>query len=126
MTKAYSADLRQRVLADSDQGMTTAQLAAKYTVSPAWARRLKQPRRETGELEPRTGRPGPARHLAGAGDEALAALVQAQPDLSAAEYRDRLGVACSPLTVWRALRLLGLTFGKGVEHDSAPSQAGGD
>ena len=56
----YSMDLRERVLADSDAGLTTAQVAAKFTVSPAWVRRLKQRRRQTGETAPRAGRHGPA------------------------------------------------------------------
>jgi transposase len=109
--KAYSMDVRQRVLADCDGGLATSQVAAKYTVSPAWVRRLKQRRRETGELAPRKGRPGPAPKLA-AHHGRLRELVERQPDLSAAEYRDLLGAACCALTVWRALRRLGLTFKK--------------
>jgi transposase len=62
--KAYSMDLRRRVLADCDDGMPTSAVATKYKVSTAWVRRLKQRRRETGEVEPRQGRPGPAPMLA--------------------------------------------------------------
>jgi transposase len=109
--KAYSMDLRQRVLADCDRGMGTSAVAAKYTVSTAWVRRLKQRRRQTGEVEPRKGRPGPKPKLA-AHHGRLRELVSQQPDLSAGEYRDRLGVGCCALTVWRALRRLGLTFKK--------------
>ena len=36
-----SMDLRQRVLADRDAGMSTAAVAAKFTVSTAWARPLR-------------------------------------------------------------------------------------
>jgi|SRR5579871_2014365 len=110
--KAYSMDLRQRVLADCDKGTATSAVAAKFSVSPAWVRRLKQRRRQAGEVGPRKGRPGPARTLAGAGDAALAELARREPDLSAAEYRDRLGLAASAVTAWRALRRLGLTFKK--------------
>ena len=53
--KAYSADLRQRVLADCDAGLGTKAVAEKYRVSPAIVRRWKQRRRETGELHPRRG-----------------------------------------------------------------------
>jgi transposase len=109
--KAYSMDLRRRVLADCDDGMPTSAVATKYKVSTAWVRRLKQRRRETGEVEPRQGRPGPAPMLAPHHDR-LRDLVARQPDLSAEEYRDRLGLACCALTVWRALRRLGLTFKK--------------
>jgi transposase len=70
-----------------------------------------QRRRETGEIQPRKGQPGPRPKLAPHQDR-LRQVVHAQPDLSAAEYRDRLGLPCSVLTVWRALRRLGLTFKK--------------
>lgn len=107
----YSMDLRTRVLADCDAGMRTSAVAQKYTVSTAWVRRLKQRRRQTGEIQPRRGRPGPRPKLIPHEDR-LRDLVHAEPDLSAAEYRDRLGFACSVLTVWRALRRMGLTFKK--------------
>ena len=112
--RAYSMDLRVRVLADCDGGLGTAAVARKYAVSPAWVRRLKQRRRETGEVQPRRARPGPKPALAAgaAGGGRLAELAGAAPDLSAAEYRDRLGLTCHPTTVWRALRRLGLTFKK--------------
>src|SRR5215470_1488943 len=98
--RAYSMDLRQRVLAECDKGMATTQVATKYTVSPAWVRRLKQRRCETGQVEPRKGRPGPRPVLASQHDR-LRQAVAAQPDLTAREYRDRLGLACCVNTVWR-------------------------
>ena len=107
----YSVDLRRRVLADCDAGLGTRAVAAKYTVSPSWVRKLKQQRRETGSIEPRTATPGPAPALAPHADR-LRGLVRDHPGLTAAEYRDRLGVRVSPLTVWRMLRRLGLTFKK--------------
>ena len=49
---AYSMDLRLRVLRDSDAGMPSQDVAEKYAVSRAWVDRLKQRRRETGEITP--------------------------------------------------------------------------
>src|SRR5262245_56591609 len=109
--QAYSMDLRLRVLADCDAGQGTQAVAEKYRVSTAWVRRLKQRRRLTGEVGPRAGRPGPKPALADHRDR-LAELARTQPGLSAAEYLDRLGVAVAVITVWRALRGLGLTFTK--------------
>ena len=62
--RAYSMDLRVRVLADGDAGLGTAAVAAKYRVSASWVRRLKQRRRASGETGPRAagrrpGRPTP-------------------------------------------------------------------
>src|SRR5204862_3199700 len=110
--RAYSVDLRQRVLAACDDGLGTAEAAETFAVSASWVRRIKQRRREGGELAPRVRRrTGPAPILA-AHRGRLAALAQAHPDLTPAELRDRLGVAAAPVTVWRALRELGLTFKK--------------
>ena len=50
---AYSLDLRIRVLRDADAGLPSDELAEKYWVSRAWVDRLKQRRRETGEIAPR-------------------------------------------------------------------------
>ena len=56
--RAYSMDLRERALLDSDAGMKAADVAAKYRVSGSWVRLLKQRRRETGEVAPRVQRQG--------------------------------------------------------------------
>jgi transposase len=118
-------DLRERVLADCDDGMTTGEAAEAHRVSVAWVRRLKQRRRETGEVAPRVGRPGPPPALAGVGDR-LQRLVQANPGRTAAEYRDRLGVAVAVVTVWRALRRLGLTHKKSpAGRRAGPAGRGG-
>jgi transposase len=113
--KAYSMDLRQRVLAARDEGMGTAEAAETFAVSPAWIRRLMQRRRQTGAIAPRRpARPGPAPALADH-HERLRALVRDRPGQTAAEYRDQLGVTVAVVTVWRALRRLGLT------HKKSPS-----
>lgn len=110
--EAYSVDLRTRVLAACDEGMGTAEAAEAFSVSPAWVRRLKQRRRETGEIGPRRQtRRGPRRTLEGQ-DERILEVVRTNPGLAAEEYRDRLGLRVAVITVWRALRRLGLTFKK--------------
>ncbi|MBY0513403.1 MAG: IS630 family transposase [Gemmataceae bacterium] len=63
--RAYSTDLRDRVLADCDDGMATAAAAAKYRVSASWVRRVKQRRVATGETAPRAGGRGPKPSLGG-------------------------------------------------------------
>jgi len=119
--KAYSIDLRERALRACDAGMGTNGVAERYAVSPSWVRKLKQQRRETGSIAPRVATPGPEPALARHADR-LRELVRAAPGLSAAEYRDRLGVAAAPVTVWRALRRLGLTHKKSAS--GRPSRTG--
>jgi transposase len=122
--KAYSMDLRERVLADCDDGMSTAEVAEVHRVSAAWVRRLKQRRRETGEVAPRVARPGPA-PLLGAESERLRQVVRANPDRTAAEYRQLLGTSAAVVTVWRALRRLGLTHKKSVPRGRAGASGRG-
>ena len=116
--KAYSMDLRERVLADCDDGMTTAEVAEVYRVSASWVRRLKQRRRETGEVAPRVARPGPAALLAEQ-VERVREVVRATPDRTAAEYRQLLGTPAAVVTVWRTLRRLGLTHKKSAARGRA-------
>lgn len=107
--RAYSMDLRERVLRESDAGLSAAAVAAKYHVSASWVRRLKQRRRETGEIAPRAQRYGPrprlAPHLA-----TLAALIEEQPDRTLAELQAALPTPASLATIWRAVTKLGFTL----------------
>ena len=53
MARAYSMDLRRRVLQDAAAGLSSKQLAERYHVSRAWVDALKQRQRETGDPGPR-------------------------------------------------------------------------
>ena len=118
--RAYSMDLRRRVLADSDAGLPTKAVAEKYGVSRTWVRWLKQRRRETGRVEPGvpTGRPRKIDR------QKLAALVAQYPDATLIELRDRLGVDCGPTAIWMALDAMKITFKKkpsGRPNKTAPT-----
>lgn len=108
--KPYSLDLRVRILADSDEGMSTEDVAAKYRVSESWARRLKQRRRESGEIAPRKA-PAPSNAATKHGD-AIRAAVEEKPDRTLEELRAAAGLSVSLPTLSRALRQLGLTLKK--------------
>jgi transposase len=93
--KAYSMDLRERVLKDIDAGMTSSTAAKKYSVSSAWVRRLKQRRAATGEVAPRKQRHGKeATWLAHA--DAIREAVRQVPDATLDEYRQRFQLPMSP------------------------------
>jgi transposase len=113
--RAYSTDLRQRVLDGVGASLGTRAVAAKFSVSESWVRRLKQRRREDGSISPRkAGNPSPA--LLAPHHDALREPVADRPDATLAELRDRLeeerGVSVSVATLWRALDALRLTFKK--------------
>ena len=109
--RAYSLDLRQRVLADCDRGLSTRAVATKFSVSESWVRLLKQRRRESGEVAPRVSRPKRQPTLNTHLDR-LRELVAAHPDATLQELHTRLGVAVCLSTLWAALRRLGLSLKK--------------
>lgn len=119
--KAYSMDLRERILRDSDGGMGTLEVAVKYSVSESWVRRLKQRRRESGEVAPRrSGHRQEPKWVPHA--ERLKELVAQKPDATLQELRELLGVSFSIHTIARALRALQLTFKK--KSSAQPSKIG--
>jgi transposase len=107
--KAYSQDLRQRIL-DTVQGGdgTLGQIARRFLVSVSFITRLLQLHRSTGSLEPRPHGGGNPAVLGPEDLEQLRELVPKQPDATLEELRQRLGVSCSLMTISRALRKLGL------------------
>jgi transposase len=108
----YSRDLRTRVLRDSDAGMPSKEVAAKYSVSRAWVDRVKQRRRETGEIAPRKQTKFRGRALDAHQEHRLTSLITAQPDATLAELRDGIPTTAALSTVWRAIDRLGLTVKK--------------
>ena len=89
MGRPYSMDLRERVITDADAGLSSKELAARYHVSVPWVNALKQRRRETGSMAPRSQTKFRHRVLEGQEDR-LRALVTAQPDATLAELREGL------------------------------------
>lgn len=108
--RAYSMDLRTRVLAALDAGDATAAVADRFCVSPAWVRRLVQRRRQTGEVAPRTRTPRVSKLQAY--HDRIRERLAADPDRTLAELRADLGVAVALSTLWVAVRRLGYTLKK--------------
>jgi transposase len=113
--EAYSMDLRKRVLKDCDAELKTRAVAQKYSVSESWVRRLKQRRRENGEIEPRSPRNNRQPKL----DpyiEPIRQWITATPDQTLEELRTKLktelGVVVALGTLWNAIARMGLTVKK--------------
>jgi transposase len=108
MARAYSIDLRERVIKDSESGLSTSQIAEKFSVSPAWVRRLMQRYKAKGEIAPRQQRrrgrtPGWQLYK----DQIIKA-VEASPDATLAEYREQYNLPLSKSALARALIVLAL------------------
>lgn len=114
--EAYSMDLRTRVLASCDGGEQTKQVALKFSVSPAWVRRLKQRRREDGSIAPRplkrVGKP----KLDEAARARVLEWVSQKPDSTLEELRHRIDaelfIRISIGALWETLRRMKLSFKK--------------
>jgi transposase len=123
--KAYSIDLRERVVAACDAGdATREQVAARFAVSVPWIRKLLRRRRETGSIEPkpRGGGRAPAFDDEAAGR--LRAAARSDDDATPEELARAAGVACCASAVHRALARLGITRKKsrgGRPSRTAPS-----
>jgi transposase len=120
LMKAYSVDLRKRVLADCDAGMEVRQVGVKYNVSESWIRRLRQRRRENDEIAPRIRRSREPGWIAI--KDQLIRLVTAKPDATLAELKQELQTPLSLNTLCRALQKLKLTVKK--KSSVPPSKTG--
>ena len=110
MASPLSQDVRDRVLAAYDHGQQTKEIAETFAVSPAWARRVKQVRREQNRTMPL---PMGGVRVVKIDLQQLARLVEEQPDATIPELHRHLGLeACCESAVGRALIRLGLTFKK--------------
>jgi transposase len=113
--RAYSKDLRLRVLASVDRGMPRRELAETFGVSVSTVKRYLRLRRETGGVEAKPI-PGPAASKRAALEEGLPAQVRLNPDLTLEEhcelFEEERGVAVSTATMSRALKALGLPLKK--------------
>jgi transposase len=111
MARAYSQDLRDRVI---DAGTSARAAAERFGIGIAtaivWVRRARQGERSARKQgQPKRSKLDTHRAF-------LLGLIEAQPDVTIAEMRERLrsevGVSASVGTIWTFLDRAGLTFKK--------------
>ena len=108
--RAYSMDLRERVVAAVDAGMSPAQAAAGFEVSVRSVERYLARRRPTGSLAPSVQRHGPQPEKKARVQAWLAARLDAAADATLAEhataFAEQTGVVVSTATMSRSLSTL--------------------
>ena len=115
--RAYSNDLRERIVAAVERGEQSIRLIARlFSVSLSCIVRLLQHKRRTGSVQPKPHGGVPPRKLDAAAEARLLELVRDQPDATLAELRDRLGIHCSLMTIARALKRRKITRKKKTLH----------
>lgn len=126
MPRAYSADIRARVIARVESGASRRDAAEHYEVSPSTAVIWVKYFRETGRCaaKPRGGSVSPLEAHA----EFLLALIDEQPDLTLDEViaaMRRHKVPGSRTAVWRFFQRHKLTFKKSLARGGAAARGRG-
>jgi transposase len=110
--KAYSQDLRQRILRAVDQGTPQAEIAKTFVVSVPTIKRYLKQRRESGHVRPKAipGRPAKKGAVLQAN---LLAQLETHPDARREEhcqmFEATYGLRVSPASISRARMALGWT-----------------
>jgi transposase len=119
MASSYSLDLRDRVVAFVDAGHSRRAAGRRFAVSESFSIKLVRRVVETGSSKPgRQGRPKGSGKLEPHA-AFLAGIVEAQPDITMPELRDRLldaqGVEAAPAMLSRFLCRRGFTYKKSAD-----------
>ena len=116
MALALSDDLRRRVVAAVEDGMSCRAVATRFGIAPSTAIKWLQQWRRTGSLQPQPRGGDKRSHRLESHAPEILALVDATPDITLAEIVAHLqqqhGFAVAPSTVWRLLDRHGLSFKK--------------
>lgn len=111
--KAYSQDLRDRVLSADGDG--SGRVAGRFGVSASYVVKARQRRDRLGETTPGAQRSHTAPKLAGH-EGSIIAQVSRQPDMTLDELRGwilaELGISVCLSTIWKTLHRLNLTLKK--------------
>jgi transposase len=115
--KAYSLDLRQRVVSAYEQGEgSISEIASRFGVCPAFVKKMLRQWRESGDLSPRPHGGGKPKSLTERQQRLLRRKVRDEGDISLAELQsflaERESVEVHVSTISRALSALGLPLKK--------------
>lgn len=113
--KAYSEDLRQRIVEAVAAGMSKSEAARRFEVSLNSVKRYVKLKQHTGQLTPKI-RPGKSASISGEKVELLRQQIKATPDATLAQraeqWEQAQGVKLSRSTFSRTLQRLKITYKK--------------
>ena len=111
--RAYSLDLRQRVLKASDEEKwTVRQIAERFKVGEWWVYKLKRQRKRGEGIAPRKGKVGQPRRLGPEQLDRLTRYVDKHPDATLDQIHEKLEVNCTTVTIHHTLQRLGYRYKK--------------
>jgi transposase len=112
MARALSIDLRERVLAAVDGGMSCRQAAGRFGVAASSAIRWNDRRRREGDFRPKPAGGDRRSGRIETHAELILSLVEEKPDMILAELQSRLaekGIGAALSTLWRFFKRRGIT-----------------
>ena len=117
MAKAYSNDLRRKLLEAHDRGEgSLRELAERFGVSSPYAWKISAQRKRTGQVERVEQRHGPESKVTAGVEQQLRSWVRQQPDMTLEELQERLWktvrLQVSLARLWQVLRRLQLGLKK--------------
>jgi transposase len=125
MTRPLSNDLRRRLVAAVDGGMTRRAAAERFGVAPSTAIKWVQQWQRTGDVDPRPQGGDKRSHRIEAHGEDILALVDEKPGLTLAEIARHLervhGLRVALSTVWRFFDRHAVTLKKNGARQRARS-----
>lgn len=131
MARAYSDDLRRRILqAYQQQEGSEARLAQRFRVSLSYVKKIRRQLRRTGQMARVPHHPGRKPKFTEPVRQQLRSWLQQQPDLTLAELQEQLhrqaGVAVSLPALWTVLRKIGMRLKKShsTHKNGTPKRAG--
>ncbi|MGN8549532.1 IS630 family transposase [Bradyrhizobium sp. 13971] len=127
MARALSVDLRQRVVAAIDGGMSCRQAAKRFGVSAASAIRWRGRLKEVGDIVPKRQGGDRKSQRIEAHSQLILEAVTAKPDITLAELREllkRRGISTGIASLWRFFQRRKITLKKRPAH--AAEQRRGD
>lgn len=119
MPKAYSMDLRQKIVGAYDRGgISQRKLAQKFDVTKSFVQKLLKQRRETGSIAPKVREKQTPPKLNEEHRAILIQLVEAKNDATLSELCDQIfqctGVRVGTTTMHNTLKQLKITFKKNM------------
>ena len=113
--KPYSSDLREKIIASHEEGISIRKLARQYRVSRGMVWNLVKLKRDTGSIEPKVARGGKPSQLKGK-EQKLITMVRQYSDYTLEEYceywDEQTGVRVSASTMCRELQKIKWTIKK--------------
>jgi transposase len=116
MTRPLSMDIRRRLIAAVEGGMTRRSAAKRFKVAASTAIKWREQWERTGDVGPRPQGGDHRSHRLEAHAEEILGLIEARRDITLAEIVEHLdgvhGLKVAQSSVWRLLDRHGMTFKK--------------